>query len=34
VTWIDTSANYYGPYEGKKHIKWKHDPAFRPRPGG
>ncbi len=34
VTWIDTNANYYGTYEGKKNIKWKDDPAFRLCPGG
>ena len=32
VTWIDTNANYYGTYEGKKNIKWKADPDFRPAP--
>ena len=33
VTWIDTNANFYGVYEGKKNIKWKDDPNFRPAPG-
>jgi len=32
VTWIDTNANYYGIYEGKKNLKWKGDPDFRPMP--
>jgi len=34
VTWIDTNANFYGVYEGKKNIKWKSAPDFRPNPGG
>ena len=33
VTWVDTNANYYGIYEGKKNIKWKGTPGFRPNPG-
>ena len=32
VTWIDANAPYYGTYEGKKNLKWKHDPDFRPPP--
>jgi len=33
VTWIDANAPYYGVYEGKKNIRWKDDPDFRPKPG-
>jgi hypothetical protein len=33
VTWIDANAPYYGIYEGKKNIRWKGDPDFRPLPG-
>jgi hypothetical protein len=33
VTWIDCNAPYYGTYEGKKNIRWKDDPQFRPAPG-
>ena len=33
VTWIDANAPYYGVYEGKKNIKWKGTPDFRPLPG-
>ena len=32
VTWIDANAPYYGTHEGKKNIKWKDDPKFRPFP--
>ena len=32
VTWIDANAPYYGIYEGKKNLKWKDDPEFRPKP--
>ena len=32
VTWIDANAPYYGTYEGKKNLKWKGDPQFRPEP--
>jgi hypothetical protein len=32
VTWIDANAPFYGVYEGKKNLKWKDDPAFRPLP--
>jgi hypothetical protein len=32
VTWIDANAPYYGVYEGKKNIKWKDAPDFRPLP--
>jgi hypothetical protein len=32
VTWIDANAPYYGLYEGKRNIKWKGDPEFRPDP--
>ena len=32
VTWIDANAPYYGIYEGKRNVKWKDDPDFRPCP--
>jgi len=32
VTWIDANAPYYGTHRGKKNIKWKDDPEFRPLP--
>jgi hypothetical protein len=32
VTWIDSNAPYYGNYEGKKNLKWKGSPDFRPLP--
>ena len=32
VTWIDANAPYYGTHEGKKNIKWKDQPNFRPFP--
>jgi len=32
VTWIDANAPYYGTHSGKKNLKWKDDPDFRPLP--
>jgi len=32
VTWIDANAPYYGTHRGKKNLKWKSDPDFRPLP--
>jgi len=32
VTWIDANTPYYGTHEGKKNLKWKDDPDFRPLP--
>ncbi len=32
VTWIDANAPFYGTHRGKKNIKWKDDPEFRPPP--
>jgi len=32
VTWIDANAPYYGTHRGKKNIKWKGQPDFRPSP--
>ena len=32
VTWIDANAPFYGIYEGKKNVKWKGSPDFRPNP--
>jgi hypothetical protein len=31
-TWIDSNAQYYGTYFGKKNIKYKNDKDFRPVP--
>jgi hypothetical protein len=32
VTWIDANAPYYGLYEGKRNLRWKGEPDFRPTP--
>jgi hypothetical protein len=32
VTWIDANAPFYGTHDGKKNIKWKDEPDFRPMP--
>ncbi|MBW8016899.1 MAG: hypothetical protein FVQ82_11990 [Planctomycetes bacterium] len=32
VTWIDANVPFYGTHNGKKNIKWKDDPDFRPMP--
>ena len=32
ATWIDSNAQYYGTYFGKKNIKYRHDKDFRPVP--
>ncbi len=32
VTWVDANAPYYGTHRGKKNLKWKDDPDFRPLP--
>ena len=32
VTWIDANAPYYGTYEGKRNLKWRGGPDFRPDP--
>lgn len=32
VTWIDANAPYYGTHRGKKHLKWREEPDFRPLP--
>jgi len=32
VTWIDANAPYYGTYRGKRDLKHKDDPNFRPLP--
>ena len=31
-TWIDSNAQYYGTYFGKKNLRYKDDPDFRPTP--
>lgn len=30
-TWIDTNCQYYGSYWGRRHVKFKNAPDFRPR---
>ena len=32
VTWVDANAPYFGTHRGKKNLKWKDDPDFRPLP--
>ncbi len=32
VTWMDANAPFYGTYRGKREIKYKDDPNFRPPP--
>ncbi len=32
VTWIDSNAQYYGTWEGRRNIKYKDLPDFRPVP--
>ena len=32
VTWIDANAPYYGTHRGRKNLKWKGEPDFRPLP--
>jgi hypothetical protein len=32
ATWIDSNAQYYGTYFGKKNIKYRQDEDFRPVP--
>jgi hypothetical protein len=32
VTWIDANAPFYGTHQGKKNLRWKDDPDFRPFP--
>ena len=32
VTWIDANVPYYGTHRGKKNLKWKDEPDFRPLP--
>jgi len=32
VTWIDANAPFFGTHAGKKNIKWKDEPDFRPDP--
>jgi hypothetical protein len=32
VTWIDCNVPYYGTYKGKRDLKHKDDPDFRPTP--
>jgi len=32
TTWIDANVPYYGTYDGKKNLKYKDHPDFRPHP--
>ena len=32
TTWIDANVPYYGTYDGKKRLKYKDEPDFRPNP--
>jgi hypothetical protein len=32
TTWIDSNGQYYGTYFGRKNIKYKNHPDFRPKP--
>jgi len=32
VTWVDANAPYYGTHRGKKNLRWKDEPDFRPLP--
>jgi len=29
-TWVDANCQYYGSYWGRRHVKYKRDPNFRP----
>jgi len=31
---VDANAPYFGTHKGKKNLKWKDDPDFRPLPPG
>lgn len=32
TTWVDSNAQFYGTYYGKKHLRYKEDKDFRPTP--
>jgi len=32
ITWIDANAPYYGTYRGRRELKYKNEPDFRPLP--
>jgi hypothetical protein len=32
TTWIDANGQYYGSYYGRKHIRFRRHPYFRPTP--
>ena len=32
VTWIDANAPYYGTWDGRRNVKYKDLPDFRPSP--
>ena len=32
TTWVDSNAQYYGSYYGRRNLKYKDHPNFRPIP--
>ena len=32
TNWVDTNGQYYGSYWGRRHIKYRDHPNFRPVP--
>ena len=32
TNWVDTNAQYYGMYWGRKNLRYRDHPNFRPRP--
>jgi hypothetical protein len=32
ATWVDAAGIYYGSYWGRRHIRFKDHPSFRPVP--
>jgi hypothetical protein len=32
TTWVDSNGQYYGTYFGRKNLKYKDHPDFRPTP--
>ena len=32
TTWIETNGQYYGSYYGKRNLRYRNDPEFRPVP--
>jgi len=29
-TWLDSNCQYYGSYWGRRHVKYRNDPGYRP----